>query len=77
VNEKNQDIASDIEAAYDGRWGVWQSDTGQWWAARTQTLTAREQSAGSATYLRADTPDELSQAIANEERLTDPPEEGR
>jgi hypothetical protein len=31
-----------LEAATNGRWGIWLSDTGWWWAARTQTLAAAE-----------------------------------
>jgi hypothetical protein len=65
-----QRTAADIEAACNGRWAVWQSDTGQWWAARTRPLTAHQQSAGAVPYLRAETPDELRQAISDEERLT-------
>jgi hypothetical protein len=70
MTENSSLSATDIEAAYCGRWGVWQSDTGQWWAARTQPLTASQLAAGGVPFLRAATPDELKQAISDEERLT-------
>jgi hypothetical protein len=63
--------AADIEAACGGRWGVWRSDTGQWWAARTRPLTASQFAAGGVPFLRASTSGELSQAISDEEQLTD------
>jgi hypothetical protein len=53
-----------------GRWAIWQSETGQWWAARARPLTAHQQNAGAVPYLRAETPDELRQTISDEERLT-------
>jgi hypothetical protein len=68
-DKTSQGTAADIEAAHDGRWGVWQSDTGQWWAARTRPLTGRQQTAGAVPYLRAETPDDLRRAISEEERL--------
>jgi hypothetical protein len=70
MTENSSLTATDIEAACGGRWGVWQSDTGQWWAARTQPLTASQLAAGGVSFLRAATPDELKQAISDEERLT-------
>lgn len=70
MSENSSVSAADIEAAYDGRWGVWQSDTGQWWAARTQPLTASHLTAGAVPFLRADTPGELMKAISDEERST-------
>jgi hypothetical protein len=70
MTENSSLTAADIEAAYGGRWGAWQSDTGQWWAARTQPLTASQLAAGGVPFLRAATPDELKQAISEEERLT-------
>jgi len=71
MTENSSLTAADIETACDGRWGVWQSDTGQWWAARTQPLTASQAVAGGVPFLRAATPGELKQAISDEERLTD------
>jgi hypothetical protein len=58
-----------IEAAFAGRWGVWLSDTGWWWAARTRALTAEQLAAGCAPYLHADNPDELTERIRHQERL--------
>jgi hypothetical protein len=71
MSENSSLTAAGIEAACGGRWGVWQSDTGQWWAARTQPLTASQLAAGGVPFLRADTADELQQAISDEEQLTD------
>jgi hypothetical protein len=72
MSENSSLSAADVEAAYGGRWGVWQSDTGQWWAARTQPLTASQLAAGAVPFLRAGTPGELVQAISDEERPTSP-----
>jgi hypothetical protein len=58
-----------IEAAFGGRWGVWLSDTGQWWAARKHPLTARHLATGCVPFVRAATPEELIEAITEEERL--------
>jgi hypothetical protein len=38
--------AAAIEAEFGGRWGIWLSDTCQWWAARRQALSAEELAAG-------------------------------
>jgi hypothetical protein len=70
MSENPSLTAADIEAAHGGRWGVWQSDTGQWWAARNQPLTADQLTAGAVPFLRAATPDDLKRAISDEERLT-------
>jgi hypothetical protein len=59
-----------IEAEFNGRWGIWLSDTGQWWAARRQPLTADDLVAGCVPYLQADTADELRDRIKDEERIT-------
>jgi hypothetical protein len=53
-------------------WRAWQSDTGRWWAARKQPLTADELNAGCVPFLRADDPDELRQKIEAEEELAAP-----
>jgi hypothetical protein len=74
MSEKHSLTGADIETACSERWAVWQSDTGQWWAARTQPLTASQLTAGCVPFLRAATPEELTQAISQEERLTDPSE---
>ena len=65
-----------IEADFGNRWGVWQSDTGQWWASRQKALTADEITAGCVPFLQADTLDELKQRIRDEEALTTPAQEG-
>ena len=58
-----------IESDY-RRWRVWLSDTGKWWAARKDALTAGELNAGAVPFLQADDPDELRQKIEAEEQLT-------
>lgn len=58
-----------LEAAVGGRWGVWLSDTGWWWAARTQTLTAAELAAGCLHFIHADNPDELAESIRQQDQL--------
>jgi hypothetical protein len=60
--------AAAIESDYE-RWRVWLSDTGKWWAARKDALTAGELSSGAVPFLQADDPDELRQKIEAEEQL--------
>ena len=61
-----------IEAAFNGRWGVWLSDTGWWWAARIHALTAEELTAGCAPFLHADNPEELAERIRQQQQLARP-----
>ena len=56
-----------IEA--DGRWAAWVSDTGWWWVARTETLTASEIAAGCLPFVHADTPQELAERVQEQNRL--------
>lgn len=65
-----------IEGAFDGRWGVWRSDTGWWWATRTRALTPRELAAGCIPFIQADNPSELTERIRQQDQLTTPPPEG-
>lgn len=58
-----------IEAAFGRRWAVWLSDTGRWWAARTRALTNEEINAGCAPYIRAETPDELTARLHQQDKL--------
>lgn len=58
-----------IEAEFAGRWGVWLSDTGRWWAARTATLTSDQLNAGCVPFIEADTPGELTERIRQQDRL--------
>jgi|GEM_PF-987503 len=62
--------AEAIEANFGGRWGVWLSDTGRWWAARTGALTSAQLNAGCVPYIQADTPDELTERIGEQDRLS-------
>jgi hypothetical protein len=61
-------IAAAIETACDHRWAVWLSDTGTWWAARTAGLTAAQATPGCVPFLRADTPDELTARIGQQDQ---------
>lgn len=61
-----------IESAFDGRWGVWLSDTGWWWATRAEALTAAELAAGCVPFIHADNPDELSERIRQQDELGRP-----
>ena len=61
--------AEAIEADFGGRWGVWLSDTGRWWAARTSALTSAQLNAGCVPFIQADNPDELAERIREQDRL--------
>jgi hypothetical protein len=63
-------IEAAIEAAFDGRWGIWRSDTGWWWATRTNPLTADELANGCAPFIHADNPDELHERVRQQDELT-------
>jgi hypothetical protein len=58
-----------LEAAFDGRWGIWLSDTGRWWAARRSALSSAELSAGCVPFLRADGPSQLAERIQSQEEM--------
>jgi hypothetical protein len=61
--------AEAIEAAFGGRWGVWLSDTGWWWAARCEPLNLAALGAGCVPFLRAQTLAALAERIQDEEDL--------
>ncbi len=61
-----------IETAFDGRWGIWLSGTGRWWAARQEEPRAAGPEvawpAGASVQLvRADDPDQLRARIQERE----------
>jgi hypothetical protein len=58
-----------LDATFGGRWGIWLSETGRWWAARRNALTAAEFSAGCVPFLRADGPAELAERIRAQEGM--------
>jgi hypothetical protein len=64
--------AQAIEADFGGRWGIWLSETGRWWAARTRTLTCDQLNAGCVPFLHASTPGELTEHIRRQDRLSPP-----
>jgi len=75
MNEQHTSLAATvaaIEAAFDGRWGVWLSDTGWWWATRTNALTAEERTAGCVPFIHADNADELADRIRQQDELGRP-----
>jgi len=59
----------ELETAFGGRWGIWLSDTGRWWAARRYALTSAELSAGCVPFLRADGPSQLAERIQSQEDM--------
>jgi hypothetical protein len=65
--------AEALENMFGGRWGVWLSDTGRWWASRRDALTAAELGEGCVPFIRADTTDELAERIQEQEELCSPP----
>ncbi len=62
--------AAGIEAEFAGRWAMWLSDSGQWWAARRQALSAEDLAVGCVPYPQADSLDELRNRVRDEEALT-------
>lgn len=58
---------AEIEAAFGGRWGVWLSDTGRWWAARRHRLSFSQQRTGCVPFLHAPNADELAMRISMQE----------
>jgi hypothetical protein len=65
-----------IEAEFSDRWGVWLTETGHWWATRREALTSQQATAGYVPFLCADSPDQLREAISEQERMS-PPDEDR
>jgi hypothetical protein len=65
-----------IEVVFDGRWGVWLSDTGWWWATRNDVLTAGELATGCVPFIHADNPDELIERIHQQDQLGRPASDG-
>jgi hypothetical protein len=62
-----------IAAAFGGRWNIWLSDTGHWWAARANPPTAAERTAGCVHFLRATTIGELRRSIEEQEHVAASP----
>jgi hypothetical protein len=59
-----------LDAAFGGRWGIWLSDTGRWWAARRAALSAAELAAGCVPFVRADSPDQLAERIRDQNGIS-------
>ena len=75
MNDNDAEVAAAvaaIEAVAGHRWGAWRSDTGWWWAARTEPLSARDLDAGGVPFLHADSPEELTERIKEQDRLDHP-----
>lgn len=62
--------AEAIEAEFGGRWGAWLSDTGRWWATRTDALTSAQLNAGCVPFIQADSPDELTERIRDQDQIS-------
>lgn len=69
IGSDSETTAAAIEATFDGRWGIWLSATGHWWATRRDPLTAADLSAGCVPFLRASNPDDLTHRIHDQEEL--------
>jgi hypothetical protein len=79
MDQTQPSITSTVEAmetVFDGRWGIWLSDTGRWWASRRDSLSAADLGAGCVPFLRADTADELAERIQEQEALCPPESAG-
>lgn len=63
-----------IATAFDGRWGIWLSGTGRWWAARQEGPSAAGPGTAGVLLVRADDPDQLRARIQEQEAL--PGEDG-
>lgn len=61
--------AETLEAAFCGRWGIWLSDTGRWWASHRAALTSADLAAGCVPFVRADTTSQLVERIQAQEDL--------
>jgi hypothetical protein len=70
IPSENTATTDAIEAAFGGRWGIWLSDTGYWWASYRRTLTAAEVEAGRVPFVRAGTAKELTGLVQAQEELT-------
>jgi hypothetical protein len=72
MNDQSARIATmeTLEATFGGRWGIWLSDTGRWWAARRSALSGAQLSAGCVPFLRADDPSQLAARIQSQEELS-------
>ncbi len=68
--ESTAGTAEVIEATFGGRWGVWLSETGRWWGARTEALTSNETSAGCVPFVQAGTPAELTARLHEQDALS-------
>lgn len=62
-------IVEAMETACNGRWSIWLSDTGRWWAARNRVLAAEAFNAGCVPFLRADNHRELAGQIREQDAL--------
>ena len=74
MSEENHQITGEvveaIESEFGGRWGVWLSDTGRWWAARTSALTSDQVNAGCVPFIEADNQGELTEHIRRQDHLS-------
>ena len=59
--------AEAIEAEFGGRWGIWLSGAGRWWAVRHEERSAVGPGAAGVLPVRADDPDQLKARIQERE----------
>jgi hypothetical protein len=59
--------ADAIATAFGGRWGIWLSGTGRWWAARQGGPSVAGQGGADVLLVRADDPDQLRVRIQEQE----------
>lgn len=63
-------VGRELEAEFGDRWDVWLSDTGRWWAARRNAMSAAELGARCVHFLRAADPTELARLVRAQEELS-------
>lgn len=54
-----------------GRWRIWRSDAGRWWASRCRPFSAAAEQAGAYRTVDGDELSEICRAIAEQESLAD------
>ncbi|MEU8040834.1 hypothetical protein [Streptosporangium sp. NPDC049078] len=57
----------ELAAEFPG-WTIWRSDTGRWWATRHEPISTAEEHADVHRMVDADTLDELSPLLADQEQ---------
>jgi len=59
-----------LRSEYAGRWSIWRSDAGRWYATRlTRSLSRAEIDQGLVMTTSGDSPEELRSQLSTQERL--------